>query len=167
MARHIGRQDGARRAWGPIPSDRTSTVLWLSAALVPGLVLLWRGVPVGDLNSGADADFAIRMQRHVTEQLQATGTLPLRWLWEGNDGFGSPALYFYPQLGFLLGALWQELLGVGPDRALAITLLLARLAAFAGAVPGSPPCCRPRTGAGPSNRAGGPQRRHWARRCSC
>ena len=145
----MGQHGEAGEGRGFVPRTWSSIVLWLSAALVPGLVLLLRGMPIGDLNSGQDADFAIRMQRHVMEQLQATGTWPLRWLWEGNDGFGSPALYFYPQLGFLFAALWQKLLGTGPDRALAIALLLARLIAFAGAYAWVAALLRSPDGSGP------------------
>jgi hypothetical protein len=129
---HSARDHGVRRAgW---PGRHWGVVLAVAAlALLPVAVLLLRSVPVGGPNSGHDADFAIHMQRLYAQELLSGHHFPVRWLTGGNDGFGSPAFYFYPQLGFLLSTAWQVLFGLNPDRALVVTLALARVAALAGA----------------------------------
>ncbi len=123
------------------PPDRQATSLparphWLwpalALALLPCLPLLLRGVPLGHANSGFDADFALSTLHALLVELRQ-GLFWPHWASADHAGFGSPIFYYYAQLSWLLAAPWA-LLGMAEDRALVLTVALARLLAFAGAL---------------------------------
>ncbi|HYZ30955.1 MAG TPA: hypothetical protein VE684_01585 [Crenalkalicoccus sp.] len=98
--------------------------------LLPALVQLWRGVPLQELNSGGDADFALNTLQVFLQEI-GWGHLPPRWAAGDHDGFGSPIFYYYAPLPWLVAAPFVAL-GLPPDGALVAALALSRLAAFAG-----------------------------------
>lgn len=88
---HVGKNRGSR----PAP------VLVIAAT---GLILMMPLILFGIPNNADDAWAHSRWQKLFALQFWS-GDLYPRWLSEINDGFGSPAFFFYPPLAHYFGAI--------------------------------------------------------------
>lgn len=101
---------------GLIPSR---PILSLAILTLASVLLILPALIMGDALSG-DAPVHVMWQAHFAPALWH-GTPYPRWLPDMNDGFGSPAFFFYPPMIQWLGALFHPLL---PGTANAATRLI-------------------------------------------
>ncbi len=97
------------------------------ATMAPHLLL---GVPLFALNSGHDAMFHFEILAWLGEE-PWRGPLPPIWFFNASTGLGAPPAVFYG-VGAYLPALLFQALGLDADRALSLTLALARAAGVLG-----------------------------------
>jgi hypothetical protein len=110
------------------PAPPGSRGAWLAAAAAVALALATTalGPPVFSKFGGHDAPFAIATLAALHDAGGGPG-YPPGWLATLNQGVGAPVLFFYPPLGFLLGALVQAAGATDAPTALMVLLLLARI----------------------------------------
>ena len=87
------------------------------------------GLPVNGDQSCIDGNFALELTKDYMAALRGGVWLP-HWLPSTNNGFGSPAFYFYGRLPFLVAAYLGNLLHLGPVGALIAGFLVFRFIAF-------------------------------------
>ena len=102
----------------PFPYRYPRWTLFL-AALVVSLPILLFGLP----HSAHDAMHHTVWTRNFAEQFWG-GDLYPRWLHGMNNGFGSPAFYYYPPMEGYLTALFYPLASVDPTGTLRLGLML-------------------------------------------
>lgn len=111
--------------------DRTGTATaMIAGAALLALLLVSPALVMGDALSG-DAPVHVRWQAQFGAAF-AEGSLYPRWLASANQGFGSPAFFFYPPLVQWAGALFT-FVAPGPGAAMIRLILGVWLLSVAGA----------------------------------
>jgi hypothetical protein len=122
-----------RHAQGPLTEDAFPDELW---TLLVGLLVLLAvaapfafGLPWIGYLSGTDSNFALQLVSGYSQELRSGHLFP-QWLASGNSGFGSPVLYFYGRVPFLVAATVQLVFRLSASSSLVVGMILFRGLAF-------------------------------------